>query len=87
MQETGIIDSNTKKPNTSGGSRMQSKEESDDSYKLEKEIRCPCGSTSPSASPLVQVDLCLLFISLRYGSFDDPFGLALVCFGSDDTLS
>lgn len=54
MQETGATDSNTKKQNTSGGSRMQPKEETEESYKSERKIRCPCGSTSPSVSPLVQ---------------------------------
>ena len=61
MQEAGATDSNSKKQNTSGGGRMQPKEETEVPFKLERKVRCPCGSTSPSGTPLVQVGLYACF--------------------------
>ncbi|KAL9230505.1 hypothetical protein vseg_005845 [Gypsophila vaccaria] len=55
MQEVVASDSNTKKNNSSSSSRLRPKEEVDESYQLERKVRCPCGSDLPyGAPPLVQ---------------------------------
>ncbi|XP_048494928.1 E3 SUMO-protein ligase SIZ1 isoform X3 [Beta vulgaris subsp. vulgaris] len=52
--ESLINGSNAKKQNSSSSSRMQPKEEAEESLELEKKIRCPCGSEVPCGGQLVQ---------------------------------
>lgn len=61
--ESLINGSNAKKQNSSSSSRMQPKEEAEESLELEKKIRCPCGSEVPCGGQLVQVKFCVLLIS------------------------
>ncbi|XP_057523517.1 E3 SUMO-protein ligase SIZ1-like [Amaranthus tricolor] len=55
LQESGMNGSSSKKPNSSGSSKVQPKEEAEESCELDRKIRCPCGcDVLCGARPLVQ---------------------------------
>ncbi|KAL2897047.1 E3 SUMO-protein ligase SIZ1 [Bienertia sinuspersici] len=54
MQEPGSVHTSSKKLNSSSSSRTQPKEEAEESYELEKKVRCPCGNDMTCGGLLVQ---------------------------------
>ena len=62
LQESGMNGSSSKKPNSSGSSKVQPKEEAEESCELDRKIRCPCGcDVLCGARPLVQVNIYRCF--------------------------